>query len=310
MFLLGFGLVLCSFSAKSVGGLFFTYGIVVGVGNGLCFLVCIHSSGSIFLKHTLCQACGTLPSQWFKRKRGLANGLVFAGSGLGGRIQSIVFQIIIDEFNVAWAFRILGLTTLLVTVPAAVLLRERRTYATARIDWYCHFFRNQELTVTLIYFLRSFFQDIKFVLLFLGSGIAVFPLLVSPFFIPMYAPSLNISAHSASVLLGLFNIASGFGRVGLGYFCDVVGPLNSLCVAIVLSAISALAIWPASNSLAPFVVFILINGLGNGGFFATIPTVVASVYSSKLRVAFALVVASWSVGYLMVRIAQNSQSTV
>lgn len=40
-FLLGSGLVLNSSSAKSIGGLFFTNGIV-GLGNSLCFMVCTH----------------------------------------------------------------------------------------------------------------------------------------------------------------------------------------------------------------------------------------------------------------------------
>lgn len=154
-------------------------------------------------------------------------------------------------------------------------------------------------------FPRSLFRDPKFVLLFLGSGIATFPLLVPPFFIPMYASSLNISGSLGSELLALFNVSSAIGRVGLGHLCDVVGPLNSVCVAIILSAISMLVIWPESNSLAPFVVFILINGLGNGGFFATMPTVVAHIYESNVKVAFAMVVTSWSVGYMMVHIMRN-----
>lgn len=147
---------------------------------------------------------------------------------------------------------------------------------------------------------RSLFKDPKFVLLYLGSAIATFPLLVPPFFIPMYASSLNISGSLGSVLLALFNIASSLGRVGLGHLCDVIGPLNSLCAAIILSAFSMIVIWPESKSLAPFVVFVFINGIGNGGFFATMPTVVAHVYNPIYRVAFAMMVTSWSVGYIMV----------
>lgn len=84
------------------------------------------------------QACGTLPSQWFKRRRGLANGLVFAGGGLGGCIQSIVMQILIDRLGILWTFRIIGSITLFVTMPAAMLLKERHTHVTAKIDWYYH----------------------------------------------------------------------------------------------------------------------------------------------------------------------------
>ncbi|KIJ69501.1 hypothetical protein HYDPIDRAFT_24336 [Hydnomerulius pinastri MD-312] len=261
--LLGVGQILNGFSANSVGGLFFTNGIILGLGNSLCFL-----------------ACGTLSSQWFKRRRGLANGLVFAGGGIGGCAQSIAMQALINKVGIPWTFRIMGFVTLLVTVPAAMLLKERHARATATVDW-------------------SLFKDPKFVLLFLGSGIATFPLLVPPFFIPLYASSLNLSINLGSVLLAVFNISSAVGRVGFGSFCDVVGPLSSLSLSLIVSAISMLAIWPESNTLAPFVVFVVINGLGNGGFFATMPSVVGHVYGSRVSIAFAMVVTSWSIGYIM-----------
>lgn len=85
----------------------------------------------------------------------------------------------IDRLDILWTFRIMGLVTLLVTVPAAMLLRERYTYATATIDWYCHSSANR--TLLDLPFLRSLIKDIKSVLPFLGSGIATFPLLVPPF---------------------------------------------------------------------------------------------------------------------------------
>ncbi|KAF8841176.1 MFS general substrate transporter [Paxillus ammoniavirescens] len=262
-FLLGSGQILNGFSTKSVSGLFFTNGIVLGLGNSLCFL-----------------ACGTLSSQWFKRRRGLANGLVFAGGGIGGCVQSIAMQALINRAGIPWTFRVMGFVTLLVTVPAAMLLKERNPRATATIDW-------------------SLFKDPKFVLLFVGSGIATFPLLVPPFFIPLYASSLHLSKNLGSVLLALFNISSAIGRVGFGSFCDVVGPLSSLSLALIVSAVSMLAIWPESNSLAPFVVFVIINGFGNGGFFATMPSVVGHIYGPRVSIAFAMVVTSWSIGYIM-----------
>ena len=39
-----------------------------------------------------------------------------------------------------------------------------------------------------------------------------------------------------------------------------------------------LVLWPISTSLGPLIAFVIINGAANGGFFATIPTVVGSVF--------------------------------
>jgi MFS family permease len=148
---------------------------------------------------------------------------------------------------------------------------------------------------------RFLFKDLKFLLLFVGSGIATFPLLVPPFFIPLYASSLGISTGVGSTLLAVFNLSSAFGRVGFGQLSDIVGPITSLALAMIVSALSMLAIWPVSNSLAPFVAFIVINGLGNGGFFSTMPSVVGHIYGPRrVPTALAMVVTAWAAGYFMV----------
>ena len=62
-----------------------------------------------------------------------------------------------------------------------------------------------------------------------------------------------------------------------------------------------LTIWPVSNSLAPLIVFVIVNGAANGGFFSTMPTVVGSVFgSARVGVAMGMIITGWAGGYLMV----------
>jgi len=88
-----------------------------------------------------------------------------------------------------------------------MLLKERARRPSATVEW-------------------SLFKDPKFLLIFVGSGIATFPLLVPPLFIPLYAPSLGISTRVGSALLAVFNLSSAFGRVGFGQLSDLVGPVS------------------------------------------------------------------------------------
>jgi MFS family permease len=161
---------------------------------------------------------------------------------------------------------------------------------------------------------RHLFKDLKFVILFLAGVVATFPLLVPPFFLPLYAASLNLSPSTGAGLVGkllsipnqltnksaAFNFSSALGRIACGFFSDMLGPLNTLFSSLLLSAVSMLALWPISSSLAPLVVFTVINGTANGGFFATMPTVVGNVFgSARVSLVMGMIVTGWTGGYLM-----------
>ena len=86
-----------------------------------------------------------------------------------------------------------------------------------------------------------------------------------------------------------------------GFFSDRLGPLNTLFLSLLLSAVSMLVLWPVSSSVAPLVAFVIINGMANGGFFSTIPTVVGNVFgSARVSVAMGMIVTGWVGGYLLV----------
>ena len=223
-----------------------------------------------------------LPAQYFLRRRGLANGIVYAGGGLGGTVISLAFERLIEQTNIAWTFRIVGLIALATGLPAAYFIRDR-TSANRRVfvDW-------------------SLFKDLKFVYMFLTGVIATFPLFVPPFFIPLYASSVGLSASVGAALVAGFNLASAFGRIGFGLICDSVGPVHALFISLFLSAVSMLAIWPVSQDLGPLTLFVIIGGAANGGFFATIPTAVGSVFGTmKVTVAMGMIATGWAGGYLM-----------
>ena len=167
-------------------------------------------------------------------------------------------------------------------LPAAWLIKERTPIKTATfIEW-------------------RLFKDLKFLILFATGVVATFPLLVPPFFLPLYVRSLGYSSSSGAALVAGFNSSSAIGRVLCGLMGDKLGPVNSLFASLLISAISMLALWPISTSLAPLIVFIVVNGMGNGGFFSIMPTVVSSVFGSvRVSVAMGMIVTGWTAGYLM-----------
>ena len=102
-------------------------------------------------------------------------------------------------------------------------------------------------------------------------------------------------------MVAAFNFASAVGRLLCGACCDLLGPVNTLFVSILLSGVSMIVIWPFSTSIGPLVVFVIINGMANGGFFSTMPTVVGTVFgSARVSVAMGMTVTGWVGGYLLV----------
>ena len=147
---------------------------------------------------------------------------------------------------------------------------------------------------------RRLFLDPKFVVIFLAGALATFPIVVPPFFLPLYAGSLGLSPSVGTALVAAFNFSSAVGRILCGMMGDTLGPLNTLFASLLLGAVSTLALWPVSSTLAPLVAFAVVNGASNGGFFAIMPTVAASVFgSARLSVAMGMIVTGWTGGYLM-----------
>jgi len=149
---------------------------------------------------------------------------------------------------------------------------------------------------------RRLFKSLTFLIILLASGLGTFPLFVPPFFLPIYSKSIGLSSSTGAGLVAGFNFSSAVGRIFCGMLCDRIGALNVLFSSLFLTALSMLALWPKSSTLAPMVVFVMINGLSNGGFFSTMPTVVGNVFgSARVSIAMGMVVTGWTAGYLLVR---------
>ncbi|KXH30132.1 major facilitator superfamily transporter [Colletotrichum simmondsii] len=239
-------------------------------------------SASSFVADKSIQIVSVVPAQYFSRKRGLANGIVFAGGGLGGAVNSFALDALLNHLGSAWAYRVLALVTLATGLPAAWLIKERvPVRSTGFVEW-------------------RLFKSLTFVLVFLAGAVGTFPLFVPPFFLPLYSKSIGLSSSTGAGLVAGFNFSSAIGRICCGAFCDAFGALNVLFVSLFLSAVSILAIWPVSTSLVPMVAFVIINGVSNGGFFSTMPTVVGNTFgSARVSVAMSMIVTGWAGGYLM-----------
>ena len=95
------------------------------------------------------------PAQYFRAKRGIANGIVYAAGGLGGAVISFVMNALLDRVGVQWTFRIIGFATWGTGLPAAYLIKQRVPIPpSAVVDWYlflCMCFKSWLMHVSGVY---------------------------------------------------------------------------------------------------------------------------------------------------------------
>lgn len=101
------GLILASFFTQ-LWHLYLTQGFLFGVGGGLVFFSSI-----------------SVTAQYFEKRRGLANGIAVAGSGIGGLAISPLTRYLIAQVGIRWCQRIMGFAVLGFMSAVFVFIRPR-----------------------------------------------------------------------------------------------------------------------------------------------------------------------------------------
>lgn len=234
------GLV-CASLSKQIWQLSLSQGVVFGLGMGMLFLP---SYGVI--------------SQWFTRRRALANGIAIAGAGLGGFVYSLSAGAIIRNLGIDWAYRILAIVSAVVNIACALLMRTRYAARPLAFDW--SLLRNTEYLLILGYGFLSM----------LGYFVLIFTL-------ANYANVIGLDASQAAWIPALFMFGQAIGRPIVGRLSDLYGHIKVTFFMSLLTGIFCLAIWLNAKSFGSLIAFALVVGLVAGVFWVTTAPVVAQV---------------------------------
>jgi hypothetical protein len=178
VFFQALSLVSSSF-AKKAWQIVLSEGVVYGWGTGFLFV------GSV-----------AITSQWFEKKRSLANAIVSSGTGFGALIYSLATRSMIDTMGLRWAFRILAIVCFVVNSICAVLMRDRNAVVGSRV---------RPFSPTLM-------KRPEFLGLQAWSLLTVMGYTGLAFSISAQAISVGISAENASLLTSLYNLGQAIGR--------------------------------------------------------------------------------------------------
>ena len=227
------GFIAASFASKA-WHLYLSQGGLVGIGVGFIWIPSI-----------------AILSQWFSKKRSLANGITSAGSGFGGVTFSLITGKMIENLSLVWSLRITGIIAFVMTFIAVVLIRDRNKV----IQPGQHPFDTELL-------LR---KDVW--LLLIWAFISMLGYITLLYSLPDFALSIGLSRAQATDAITFLNLGTAVGRPLIGTLCDHYGRIKVPAFLTLMCGISCFAIWLPANSFGVTVLFALISGAILGVFW-------------------------------------------
>lgn len=246
-FMVVFGYLMTSLSTQYYQ-IMLAQGICVGIGAGCLFVPSV-----------------ALLPQYFKKKRGLANGIAASGSSIGGVIYPIMFYKLERSVGFAWATRSLAFVCLGTCLICIALMRVR-------------FIPKEKRAL----FQPSAFKEIQYSLFCLSMFVGFLGFYNFLIYVQSWAMHKRIVDENLGFyLLAILNAASTVGRIAPNFVADHWGPLNLLGPAAGITALLAFC-WIAVDSTAGIIILSLLYGFCSGGF-VSLPPVVMMVITKDLR---------------------------
>ncbi|KAJ6582785.1 MFS general substrate transporter [Mycena sp. CBHHK59/15] len=242
-----FGAVLCCATlfgasyATRIFELLLLQGVFYAIGGSLLYAPCI-----------------SYMSEWFVARRGMANGILFAGTAVGGLVLPLALPRLITSYGSSKTLRILAVSIATVLLLLLPLVKGRLPQTRVRVhgpmprggvgrrDWARH---------------KSFWIFLAVNTL---QGFAYFVPIV---YLPTFARDLHLSSSNSALTLAMLNAASVIGRLSMGFLSDKVNPWILALATLLTTSVTTFVIWGVySHTFAGLLGFGIVYGIVAGGW--------------------------------------------
>lgn len=220
------GFVTASFASQT-WQLYLTQGVLVGLGVGWTYIPSI-----------------AILSQWFSKRRSLANGISAAGSGIGGLIFSFGTRAMIDGLSLAWSLRIFGVVTGVMNLLATILIRSR----------------DKHVQPKQLGFDKELLRRYDVLLLLSWAFVSMLGYMVLLFSLSDFGRSIGLDGKKAASVTAFLNLGTALGRPFIGILSDRFGRIETAGAITLLCALSVFAIWIPANSYGVSIFYAIVNG--------------------------------------------------
>lgn len=240
-------LALSSFATNTTH-LILTQGALYGIGGSIAYNPCL-----------------MYVDEWFDRRKGLAFGLMWSGTGLGGFTIPLVLEALLDRYGFRVTLRIWAVALFALTMPLVYFVKPRlppsMTAHIKPLDW--GFMKTR---VYAIYHLGNFVEGMGFFL----PGI----------FLPTYARDvLGAGSFASAATLLVLNVGSVVGPITMGTLVDRLHVTTCVLISTVGAVLGVFLLWGLGSNIGILYVFSLAYGIFAGSFTTSWPGIMRHVIS-------------------------------
>ncbi|GAA6012717.1 hypothetical protein JCM11491_002540 [Sporobolomyces phaffii] len=227
--------MLLSSFANQVWQLILTQGVLCGLSGAVLYGPCL-----------------LWTMEWFTEKRGLASGIIFSGTGLGGAAFPFVLGKLLESCGFAWTCRIWSFICAAAFGFATYFVRPRAPPP--------KFSKGQTRPKWFLVNLRALNHPVNWTISIttLIASLAYFPVSL---YLPIYTQSLlnDASSFTPNIVAAVFNLVAFLASMAIGWASDKSLSATATFVGVTGGAV-ALGAWSTADTLARVFVFSAIFG--------------------------------------------------
>ena len=234
-----------------------------------------------------------LITRWFDKNRGTAMGIAVAGSGLGPALMAPIVTSVISNNGHRVAFIVLGSIIAVSMIVAFLLIKdtpeEMGLKPFGQNEGDIAKSKDDDKTVkteeTYSYNLKEAVKTKMF------YGLTLFIIIICTVVqgllvqIPSYLNEVGLDASKVGMIVGIYALIAGFGKMLIGWVYDNVGVFKANFIFFTLMILSFVALLMVPTNESFVYVYVVLAGMGLGLAPVAIPLLVSILFGSKYYAA-------------------------
>jgi len=261
--LFGGGMILSGF-ATSLNVLVLAYGIITGLGIGMVYGCTISNS-----------------IKFFPDKRGFVGGITTACYGFSSVIVPPVANILISNFGVTAAFKIIGATFLIIVCVCSFFI-DKCPVGFIPEGWTPPTSNGNKLNQNDKDWKGMLTSPVFYPMILVLLCGAFYGLMCSALASPLAQGMIGMSVAAATTVVSVLALFNTGGRIIAGYVSDKIGRINTLTIAFVIAIIGLTCLYfSGQGDVTKFYVGIISVGVSFGAFMGVFPGFTADQFGTK-----------------------------